>query len=50
MLKMGLDRLGIGHVNDPEQDARLALQVLTNQIAACVRTEKNAPRDMPKSW
>lgn len=30
-------RLQVGHVNDPEQDARLALHVLTDQIAAFAR-------------
>ena len=36
-------RLQVGHVNDPEQDARLALQVLTDQIAAFARLGQEAP-------
>ncbi|MBP8929724.1 MAG: RecQ family ATP-dependent DNA helicase, partial [Paracoccus sp.] len=36
-------RLQVGHVNDPEQDARLALQVLSDQIAAFTRLGREAP-------
>jgi len=36
-------RLQVGHVNDPEQDARLALQVLEDQIAAFTRLGQEAP-------
>jgi ATP-dependent DNA helicase RecQ len=36
-------RLQVGHVNDPEQDARLALQVLADQIAAFTRLAQEAP-------
>lgn len=36
-------RLQVGHVNDPEQDARLALQVLFDQIAAFTRLGQEAP-------
>ena len=36
-------RLQVGHVNDPEQDARLALQVLADQIAAFTRLGQEAP-------
>jgi ATP-dependent DNA helicase RecQ len=36
-------RLQVGHVNDPEQDARLALQVLSDQIAAFTRLAREAP-------
>ena len=36
-------RLQVGHVNDPEQDARLALQVLTNQLAAFAQLRQDAP-------
>jgi ATP-dependent DNA helicase RecQ len=36
-------RLQVGHVNDPEQDARLALQVLADQIAAFTRLGEEAP-------
>ena len=36
-------RLQVGHVNDPEQDARLALQVLSDQIAAFTRLGQEAP-------
>ena len=36
-------RLQVGHVNDPEQDARLALQVLDDQIAAFTRLGQEAP-------
>ncbi len=36
-------RLQVGHVNDPEQDARLALQVLADQIAAFDRLGQEAP-------
>jgi len=36
-------RLQVGHVNDPEQDARLALQVLADQIAAFTRLGEKAP-------
>jgi ATP-dependent DNA helicase RecQ len=36
-------RLQVGHVNDPEQDARLALQVLSDQIAAFTRLGQDAP-------
>ena len=36
-------RLQVGHVNDPEQDARLALQVLADQIAAFARLGQETP-------
>jgi ATP-dependent DNA helicase RecQ len=36
-------RLQVGHVNDPEQDARLALQVLADQITAFTRLGQEAP-------
>ncbi len=36
-------RLQVGHVNDPEQDARLALEVLGDQIAAFLRLGREAP-------
>jgi ATP-dependent DNA helicase RecQ len=36
-------RLQVGHVNDPEQDARLALQVLADQIAAFARLAQASP-------
>ena len=36
-------RLQVGHVNDPEKDARLALQVLADQIAAFTRLGEEAP-------
>ncbi len=36
-------RLQVGHVNDPEQDARLALQVLADQVAAFTRLAEEAP-------
>jgi len=36
-------RLQVGHVNDPEQDARLALQVLADQIAAFTWLGQEAP-------
>ena len=36
-------RLKVGHVNDPEQDARLALQVLADQITAFVRLGQEVP-------
>ncbi len=36
-------RLQVGHVNDPEQDARLALQVLSDQIAAFSGLGQEAP-------
>jgi ATP-dependent DNA helicase RecQ len=36
-------RLQVGHVNDPKQDARLALQVLADQIAAFTRLGQAAP-------
>ncbi|EEW24271.1 RecQ family ATP-dependent DNA helicase [Rhodobacter ferrooxidans] len=36
-------RLQVGHVNDPVEDARLALQVLVDQIAAFVRLGQDAP-------
>ena len=36
-------RLQVGHVNDPEQDARLALKVLSDQIAAFTRLGQEAP-------
>ncbi len=36
-------RLQVGHLNDPEQDARLALQVLADQIAAFTRLGQEAP-------
>lgn len=36
-------RLQVGHVNDPEQDARLALQVLADQIGAFTWLEQEAP-------
>jgi ATP-dependent DNA helicase RecQ len=36
-------RLQVGHVNGPEQDARLALQVLADQIAAFTRLVQDAP-------
>ncbi len=36
-------RLQVGHVNDPEQDARLALQVLADQIMAFTRLGQEAP-------
>jgi ATP-dependent DNA helicase RecQ len=36
-------RLQVGHVNDPEQDARLALRVLTDQLAAFARLGQDAP-------
>jgi ATP-dependent DNA helicase RecQ len=36
-------RLQVGHVNDPEQDARLVLQVLENQIAAFERLQEDEP-------
>ena len=36
-------RLQVGHVNDPEQDARLTLQVLSDQIAAFTRLGQEAP-------
>lgn len=36
-------RLQVGHVNDPEQDARLALQVLADQIAAFTKLGHEAP-------
>lgn len=36
-------RLRAGHVNDPEQDARLALQLLADQIAAFAKLEQEAP-------
>ena len=36
-------RLQVGHVNDPAQDARLALQVLTDQIAAFARLGGETP-------
>ena len=35
--------LQVGHVNDPEQDARLALQVLADQFSAFARLQKDAP-------
>ena len=36
-------RLQSGHINDPEQDARLALQVLQDQIVALTRLGHEAP-------
>jgi ATP-dependent DNA helicase RecQ len=36
-------RLQAGHVNDPELDARLVLEVLANQIAAFSRLAEEAP-------
>ncbi|MDP2080300.1 hypothetical protein [Pseudotabrizicola sp.] len=36
-------RLQVGHVNDPEQDARLALQVLADQISAFTRLGQEMP-------
>jgi ATP-dependent DNA helicase RecQ len=36
-------RLQAGHVNDPEQDARLALQVLADQILALTRLGQEVP-------
>ena len=36
-------RLQVGHVNDPEQDARLALQVLSDQKAAFARLGQDVP-------
>ena len=36
-------RLQAGHVNDPELDARLALQVLADQLTAFARLEKDVP-------
>ena len=36
-------RLQAGHVNDPEQDARLALQLLEDQIAAFAKLGKESP-------
>jgi ATP-dependent DNA helicase RecQ len=36
-------RLQVGHVNDPEQDARLTLQVLMDQIAAFTKLGLEAP-------
>lgn len=36
-------RLQVGHVNDPAQDARLALQVLADQIAAFARLGAETP-------
>jgi ATP-dependent DNA helicase RecQ len=42
-------RLQVGHVNDPEQDARLALQVLSDQMAAFVLLGQQAP-DALLAW
>lgn len=36
-------RLQVGHVNDPEQDARLALQVLADQITAFATLGQEVP-------
>jgi ATP-dependent DNA helicase RecQ len=36
-------RLQVGHLNDPEQDARLAMQVLEDQIAAFTRLGQEVP-------
>jgi len=36
-------RLQVGHVNDPVEDARLALQVLSDQITAFARLGQDAP-------
>src|SRR5690606_37498656 len=36
-------RLQAGHVNDPEQDARLVFQVLRNQLAALARQNEECP-------
>jgi ATP-dependent DNA helicase RecQ len=36
-------RLQVGHVNDPEQDARLALQVLADQFVAFIRLGQEKP-------
>ncbi len=36
-------RLQAGHVNDPEQDARIAMQVLADQIEALARLGQDAP-------
>ncbi|WP_106797452.1 RecQ family ATP-dependent DNA helicase [Rhizobium sp. H4] len=36
-------RLQAGHINDPELDARLVLEVLTSQIGAFERLENQAP-------
>ncbi|WP_444668592.1 RecQ family ATP-dependent DNA helicase [Cereibacter changlensis] len=36
-------RLQAGHVNDPERDARLAFEVLQNQLAAFARMAEEAP-------
>ena len=36
-------RLQVGHVNDPEQDARLALHVLSDQITAFAHLGQDAP-------
>jgi ATP-dependent DNA helicase RecQ len=37
-------RLQAGHINDPEQDARLALEVLENQLNAFIALQESQPK------